>query len=317
LRGKAAKVLVIAALLLPMLMLSVPTALARVGLADANVTVLRFARTASSLQPASASGTVTVNSQTGTVNLTLQGCAAGTQLELLFAGVSSIVLGTVTVDVSGSGEGSFMLPPGQYSGSFQLISLAAVQMVTGQATFTIGLVTSTSSTSAETSRPEPPGLRAGWAASNITVRSTIFHQTLLFIGAEGATITSITLASSSNGQVIRNVASNANVAQVEFDHDGGIVLVIQTSARPAAVYADDRLLAPVVSTAGLNFSSNVWAYAQGNGMLTVYADPATVTLFYGTAPAPIPEFRNNVLAVTLAMVAVATIFILTKRGRKK
>lgn len=317
LREDAARILVIAALLLPMLTLSAPTAFARVGLTDTNVTVLTFARTASSLQPPSASGTVTVNSQTGAVELALQGLTPGAQLELLFAGVTGIVLGTVTIDVSGSGGSTFILPPGQYSGSFQLVSLAQVQMVTSQAAFTIGFVTTASSTSAETSRREPPSLIDGWATSNVTVRSTTFIQTLLFIGAQGATITSISLASSSNGQVIENVASNANIVQVEFDHDGGTELVIRSSARPAAVYADDRLLPPVVSTAGLNFSSNVWVYAQSNGMLTIFADPSTVTAFYGTAPTPIPEFPNSILAVTLPMLAFATVIVLTGKRRKK
>ena len=133
LRQDAAKILITIALVVTTLMALAPNASARVGLTDANVTVLAFTRAAGSLQPPSASGTVTADTQTGTVDVALQGFSPGAQFQLLFAGVTSIVLGPVAVDMSGSGGAALTLPAGQYSGSFQLISLAAVQMVTGQA----------------------------------------------------------------------------------------------------------------------------------------------------------------------------------------
>jgi hypothetical protein len=250
------------------------------------------------------------------VDAALQGLTPGAQLQLLFAGVGSVVFGPVTADLSGNGGATFTLPPGQYSGSFQLVGLGIAQMVTEQATFTIGPETTSTTATTPSSWREPPGLVNGWATSNVTVMSTTFTQTIILNGLVTVSLSSISVASSTNGQIMANIASNPNVVQVEFDHDGGTKLILHSSSRPAAVYADDQLLAEASSSASLTVNSNAWVYEQSSGTLTVFADPSTITAFYGSAT-PIPEFPNSLLALGIPLLAFASIFLATTRKRKQ
>lgn len=255
LRHSTAKMLIPIALLMVALALAAPLASANVRSSQASVMVLAFARAAGSIQPPSAAGTISVNTQTGTVGVSLQGFTPGTTLQLLFAGIGSVVLGPVTVDLSGNGAAGLTIPPGQYSGSFELVSLGLVQMITSQVTFTVGL-TSTTTTTTTTTPGQPPGLVSGWATSNVAVMSTTYPQTLTLNGGVVVTLSSISIVSSTNAQIIENVAYNQNTVQVQFSHDGGTELVISSSARPVAVYADAQLLAQASSSAGLTFNSN-------------------------------------------------------------
>jgi hypothetical protein len=114
--------------------------------------------------------------------------------------------------------------------------------------------------------------------------------------------------------MINSVAFNNEIVQVEFDHDGGTELVIYASAPPAAIYADGRLLVEASSTSGLTFNSNAWAYDQGSGKLTVFADPSTVTL-YGASP--VPEFPISLTALTMMLALVAAAATVNAVRRKE
>lgn len=300
-------------LLVTALIALAPSVFARFGSTGANVMVFTFARAVAGVQPPSATGTVSVNTHTGAVDVSLQGFTPGAQLQLIFAGGSNIVVGPVSVDMLGKGGAGFTLPQGLYSGSFQLLGSSIVQMITGQATFTVG--SGGTSTTAMHTRSEPPGLVNGWAKANVTVMSTTFAQTVLLNGVVQIALSSFSVSSSTNGQVMANVASNENIAQVEFDHDGGVELVIHSSAMPAAVYADDRLLIQASSTAGLNVNSNAWVYDRGSATLTVFADPGTVTMFYGSAP--IPEFPISLASLTMILGIIAAAATVTAVRRKK
>lgn len=175
----------------------------------------------------------------------------------------------------------------------------------------------TTSTSQSTiqGRREPPGLVSGWAMSNVTVMSTSYTQMMLMNSGMGLTLSSISVASSTNGQVMANVAYNSNIVQVEFDHDGGAELVIHSSIKPASVYADDRLLVESSSTAGLSFSSNAWDYDQTSSTLTVFADPSTITAFYGSTQ--VPEFPISLAALTMMLATIAAAVTVSAARRKE
>ena len=295
------------------------------SVADANVSSYSFVRAASSLQPPTATGTINVNSQSGEVDVSLQGFTPSGQLQLLFAGLTTITLGPVDVDMSGNGGASFTLPPGQYSGSFQLIGLSGVQMITSQANFMIGSGSggsSTSTTSASTvssssddhERREPGGLAKGWAKSNVTVESSSFEQTIELNGVP-VVITSVVVVYSTNGQIVTNFASNDNTAQVEFDHNGAAEVVVHSSARPNAVYADDHLLVEASTTAGLTANSNAWVYDKNSATLTVFADPSTVTMFYGSTP--MPEYPSQLLPIATILATIAALAAVVAVRRTK
>jgi len=308
--------IVTAMLLLAALSTLAPGASARVGLADANVTVFTFMRVATSVEPPSASGSVSVNTQTGAVDVSLQGFIPGDRLQLLFVGLANIAVGPIAVDASGNALAVFTLPPGQYSGNFQLAGGTALQMITNQVTFVVvsGTTTSTSESTVQQGGGEPPGLASGWATTNVSVRSTVFTQTLVLNWGASVTLSSMSVSSSTNGQMIDNVAYNNDIVQVEFDHDGGTVLVVYASAPPAAIYADDRFLVEASSTTGLTFNSNAWVYDQGSGRLTVFADPSTVT-FYGASP--VPEFPTSLTALTMILAIVAAAATVNAVRRKQ
>lgn len=160
----------------------------------------------------------------------------------------------------------------------------------------------------------PPGLLIAWAHSNMSILARTVTQAIFLNGAHGVELTEIAINASSNGQLIRNVAFNESVAQIEFDHDGAVELSANSSAKPTAIFADDMELAEAQSSSGLNANSNAWVYSQNNHTLTVFADPSSVTIFYGSTPTPVPEFP---LAYAFALIGAlaATLFITRKSTR--
>ena len=147
----------------------------------------------------------------------------------------------------------------------------------------------------------PPGLVNGWAHSNITMASRNVTQAFLLNGTLGIRLGSIAINASSSGQVIRNVAFNDSVVQVEFDREGAVQLIVNSSNKPSRVFADNNTLAMVQSSSGLTLDSEAWVYDQSNHTLIILADPMSITIVYGTAtPTPIPEFPDALEIVTVA-----------------
>lgn len=134
-------------------------------------------------------------------------------------------------------------------------------------------------------------------------------------GTHGVELAEIAINASSNGQMIRDVAFNESVVQIDLDHDGAVELSVNSSAKPAAVFADDRELAESQSSAGLNQNSNAWVFDQNTHMLTVFADPSSVTIFYGSAPTPVPEFPFVYTPLVFLAALAATILIARKSAR--
>jgi hypothetical protein len=124
-------------------------------------------------------------------------------------------------------------------------------------------------------------------------------------------------ASSSN-QNIRNLAMNATVAQIEFDHNGSLQLIVNSSIKPSQVLADNTVLTQTQTSNGLTPGSEVWTYDSISHTLTIFADPNSVTLVYALTPSapastPVPEFLGT-FAVILA--ACFTLVILIGRRTK-
>ena len=144
----------------------------------------------------------------------------------------------------------------------------------------------------------------------MTIASRNVTQVFLLNGTFGIRLGSIAINASSSGQVIRNVAFNDSVLQVEFDREGAVQLIINSSAKPSQVFADNNTLTMVQSSSGLTPDSEAWAYDQSSHTLIILADPMSITIVYGTAtPTPIPEFPTALVVVIVVACLAVTLII--------
>jgi hypothetical protein len=152
----------------------------------------------------------------------------------------------------------------------------------------------------------------------MTVAARNLTQPILLNGTEGVRLGFIRINASSSGQIIRNVAFNESVAQIEFDYNGSIQLTISSSVKPSQVFADGNLLSEAQSPVGLTPQSEAWIYDPNNQVLTIFADPASVTLIYTPAATtiittPVPEYPTA-LGLVLIGCLIMTI-LLSKNPR--
>ena len=160
----------------------------------------------------------------------------------------------------------------------------------------------------------PPGLMNGWAHSNVTVGARNVTQPFFMNGTYRVRLSHIAINASSGGQIIRNIAFNQTVAQIEFDRNGSIQLMINSSVKPVQVFADNIELSEAQSLNGLTPTSEMWFYDQNNQTLMIFADPSSVTIFYAPVASPIPEFPAEHGLVLVGCLAV--ILIITKNAAK-
>ncbi|MGA2460296.1 MAG: hypothetical protein ABSF82_02630 [Candidatus Bathyarchaeia archaeon] len=162
----------------------------------------------------------------------------------------------------------------------------------------------------------PPGLVNAWAHSNMSVVARAVTHAIFLNGTHGVELAEIAINASSNGQMIRDVAFNESVVQVDLDHDGRVELSVNSSAKPTAVFADDNELSESQSDAGLTVNSNTWVYDQNSHTLTVFADPSSITIFYGSAPTPVPESPFASIAFLLIAAIAGAALVARKKVRK-
>ncbi|MGP8127095.1 MAG: hypothetical protein ACLP9D_04735 [Candidatus Bathyarchaeia archaeon] len=165
------------------------------------------------------------------------------------------------------------------------------------------------------------GLVNGWAHSNVTIAAGIENRTLLMNGTYGAELGFIAVKASSSGQIIRNVAYNGSVLQIEFDHNGSIQLNVNSSAKPAQVFADNNELTEAQSLNGLTPESEAWVYDSNSHTLAIFADPSTVTLVYNPTPAPsvptpVPEYPTALALVLTGCLTITLLIEKKSRDRK-
>jgi len=164
------------------------------------------------------------------------------------------------------------------------------------------------------------GLVNGWAQSNVTMAARIVNQTLLMNETDGVELGFITINASSSGQIIRNLAFNESVLQIEFDHNGSIQLSVNSSAKPAEVFADNNVLTEAQSLNGLTPESEAWVYDPSSHALTIFADPSSVTLVYSltptSVPTPVPEYPTALALVLIGCIAITLLIEKKSRDRK-
>ena len=162
---------------------------------------------------------------------------------------------------------------------------------------------------------QPPGLGSGWANFNMSVGAKNATHPVLLNGTSNVKLEYVTINSSSNGQTIRNIAFNDSIAQVEFDRNGSLQLIINSSIKPTQVYADSLELAETQNASGLTPYSEAWVYSQENHTLVIFADPLSVTLVYMQNATPMPEFQASLGRVLTVSIAGGT--IVTKRLKRR
>ncbi len=155
-----------------------------------------------------------------------------------------------------------------------------------------------------------------WAHSNMSIVARDVTHAIFLNGTHGVELAEIAINASSNGQLIENVAFNESVVQIDFDHDGAVELVVNSTAKPTSVFADDMQLPEAQSTNGLNMNSNMWTYDEGHQQLTIFADPSSVTVLYGSNPTPIPEFPAALTALALIGGISASMLVIRKKPNR-
>lgn len=202
--------------------------------------------------------------------------------------------------------------------SLLLISMLAVVTQVGVASPTYAQIgvqstnttcTTTTNTHGRHCGAVPPGLLNAWAHSNMSVVARAVTHAIFLNGTHGVELAEIAINASSNGQIIHHIAFNETVVQVDFDHDGAVILSTNSSAKPSAIFADDMELSETQSTTGLNENSNAWVFNQNTHKLTIFADPSSVTIFYGPAPTPVPEFPLAYTPLVFLAALAATILL--------
>jgi len=126
----------------------------------------------------------------------------------------------------------------------------------------------------------PPGLTKAWAHSNMSVVARAVTMAVFLNDTHGTVLSRIAINASSTNQLIKNVAYNKTVVHVRFDRDGSVVLIINASAKPSAVYGDDLKLSEKLSTLGLTPDSEAWVYDNNKRIITIFADPSSITVSY-------------------------------------
>ena len=159
-------------------------------------------------------------------------------------------------------------------------------------------------------REGPPTFLNGWAHWNMTVAARNITQPILMNGTQGVRLGFIMINASSSNQSIRNLAMNATVAQIEFDHNGSLQLTVNSSITPSQVLADNTVLTQAQTLNGLTPGSEAWTYDSISHTLIIFADPKSVTLIYALTPStpastPVPEYPTTFAVVLLACFTIA------------
>jgi hypothetical protein len=140
-------------------------------------------------------------------------------------------------------------------------------------------------------------------------------------GTHGVELGFIAINASSTGQIIRNLAFNESVLQIEFDHNGSIQLNVNSSVKPAQVFADNNELTEAQSLNGLTAESDAWVYDSNSHVLAIFADPSSVTLVYSltstpSVSTPVPEYPTALALVLIGCFPITLLIAKKSRNRK-
>lgn len=171
----------------------------------------------------------------------------------------------------------------QTTSSSSCISFCATQTTTtnSQSSTSTSTNTSTSSSSSRISN-WPPSLFPGWESSNLTVYA-------MQIGSPITLSSNLEISGIQSTREIANIAFNSNVAQFEFMGTGSVSISLDVGQKPSSVWADSTQI-------------TTWFYS--NGVLSITADPSTITIFFSQQSPPLPPV-NIILAIMIVVVAAA------------
>ena len=166
-------------------------------------------------------------------------------------------------------------------------------LVSGSLSTSTTVVTSTSSFTRTTTFTNPapfiwpPGLRQNWAVGNVSVGSDQANMPLYLNG-------NLNVTNIHSSIQISHIAFNQSVVQIEFSQSGPVTVTLMTSQTPASVYADNQEI-------------STWSYT--NGVLTINADPSSITVFYAQASSAITSGMNsnNLLLILLGVTIVVSV----------
>ncbi len=168
------------------------------------------------------------------------------------------------------------------------VSVRVSQQVTNYTTTTMAMATTATTSTTASASPtgsggtQPPGLPIAWTTSNMSVQAkTITSQILI---PNGPTISNV--QSTSQISYMAYGQSNGAVVQLGFSTSGPVNLSIQTSEAPSSVWANSTQITS-------------WTYA--NGVLSISADPYTLTMFFPTPSSNIPE--SEIILILIVIVA--------------
>ena len=143
---------------------------------------------------------------------------------------------------------------------------------------------------------EPPGMQyPNWALNNVTVEA-LGYSPVQPIGLSGANIQGI------NSTVqISSISYNDSAIQIEYSQNVSVSLQIPSNEPPVTVYSDGNLI-------------NTWTYS--NGVLSIVADPYTVSIFYSSSTTPgcsglgcFPQYIAPFENYTMALIVIIIIAI--------
>jgi hypothetical protein len=153
---------------------------------------------------------------------------------------------------------------------------------------------------------------------NVTVNSGDMTREIVLNQSGQVEMDNLVIVSSSDNQVIDNVAYNESTVDIRLNQNGTVNLRLHLTTKPVALYADHQLLleAPTLSALSLSHGGS-WFYDEHNHVLFIFADPVHVIFRYrAPTPTPIPEFPDFSILTMLFTVFASLTLIAHMRSRK-
>jgi hypothetical protein len=153
---------------------------------------------------------------------------------------------------------------------------------------------------------------------NVTVNDENMTEEIMLNQTGQVEMDNLVIISSSDNQVIENVAYNDSAVDIRLNQNGTVSLQLHVTVKPIAVYADDELLPEVSSLTALSLShGGAWFYDDSTHMLFIFADPVHLIFRYRAATTPVPEFPSLSILATVFTVFASLHLIKRRRTGKQ
>ena len=230
-----------------------------------NTMTINLTKAPASTEPASASGLISVNLDSGQTQVELHRATPNATFTALFVSTSTLQVGSLATDSKGDAQVLATLAKGAYAGAFQVARLGIVQYLSNDTAFSVGV---SSSISATVSNSTITQVSSQTVATQSTTPENITSPLLLQVQPTSATITagaiatfSIHIVGNSFAQlflVARGVpphsvaifTPNSGIANPQFQ---GTLTIATSGDTPPGSYA----ITTVASVAGQELTSQV------------------------------------------------------------